>query len=351
MNSLLISAAEPSGDLLAAELLAAMGPGRPARVRGLAGPALRAAGVEPVAQMEEVVAMGLVEVLRRLGPITAARQRLRAAIDEGADALLVVDAPDLHLPLAQAARRRQLPAIGYVSPQVWAWRPGRVEGIAANLDGLLCLFSFEPDLYAEAARRHGCALRWVGHPLVDRVPRRGAVDPDHYALLPGSRPQELARHLPIFLDVAARIGKARPGAHFSLRVPAGAALPPLPDKVRRVEALDALTTCRAALTKSGTITLELALMGVPMVVAHAVHPLTYAAGRLLVRGLSHIALPNILAGRTVVPERVQDLDPAALCALVLDLPPVQAVDLSPLGPPGAAARAAAALEEIVRGRR
>ena len=347
---LFISAAEPSGDLLAAELFGSLPP--TVAARGLTGPALRAAGVETVARMESVVSMGVAEVLARLPSIQRARGALhQSLLAEGADAALLVDAPDLHLPMAAQARRRGLDVVGYVSPQVWAWRPGRIEAIAAHFDQLLCLFDFEPPLYAEAARRHGCDVRFVGHPLLDRVPRRRAVDPDLYALLPGSRPQELRRHLPIYLDVAARLQQARPQARFCLRAPADLPLPPLPPAVQRVEALSDLSACRAALTKSGTITLELAVMGVPMVVAHAVHPLTYGLGRMLISGVQHIALPNILAGAAVVPERVQHLDPAELCRLLLDCPPTQAVDLRPLGAPGASRRAADALLEGIRARR
>ena len=125
MRTLLISAAEPSGDRLAAELLGALGELGPVRARGIAGPRMREAGCEAIAMMEDVCAMGLAEVLARLGPIKQARSAMRECIEEGADALVVVDAPDLHLPLARQASRRGIPAIGYVSPQIWAWRSGR----------------------------------------------------------------------------------------------------------------------------------------------------------------------------------------------------------------------------------
>lgn len=302
-----------------------------------------------MAPMEDVSVMGVVEVLGKLGPIRRARAALESALDERPDGLLVVDSPDLHLPLARKARDRGIPVIGYVSPQVWAWRPGRVDGIAQALDALLCLFSFEPPLYAVAADKHGCDVRWTGHPVVDRLPPRTTVLPDHYGLLPGSRAQELARHRAHFFDAARRIKDQRPGAHFTVVVPP-AMLPHLgeiPDGCSISHEVTDLRRCRAALTKSGTVTLELAAMGVPMVVAHRVAAVTHALGRRLVTGLRHIALPNILADREVVPEVVQHLDGADLADRVLGLPLVQPLDLTPLGPSGASARAAAAVRDVL----
>ena len=343
---LVVSVAEPSGDRLAAELLAALGQVGELDVRGVTGPALRAAGVASLGRMESLSVMGLTEVLGHLRVVRRIRRDVIATLDpRSTDALIVVDAPDLHLPLARAARDRGIPAIGYVSPQVWAWRPGRVDGIAEALDALLCLFAFEPELYADAAARHGCDVRWVGHPVRDRIPGRTRVDPHHVGLLPGSRPQELDRHLGPFLETWARYRALAPEARATLVVPAHLQdhLGSLPASVTVSDDIASVADCRRVLTKSGTVTLELAVMGVPMVVAHQVSPLTYAVGRRLVRGVSHIALPNILAGREVVPERVQDLDPDALAALLAALPDPQPLDLSALGPPGAADRAAAAL--------
>ena len=247
--------------------------------------------------------------------------------------------------LARQARALGIPAVGYVSPQVWAWRSGRTRTIADSLDMLMCLFAFEPDLYPEALD-----ARWVGHPVRDRVPARAAVDPDLYGLLPGSRSQELSRMLPDFLAAAALIRAQRPGARFRLPMqPALAeALPALPDYIERTApGVDGLRAARAALTKSGTITLELAAMGVPQVVAHRVHPLTHFIGRRVVRGIQHIALPNILAKKEVVPEFVQHFTPERLAETVLALPEHQAVDLSAVGQGGAATRAADTLLEFL----
>jgi lipid-A-disaccharide synthase len=337
---LLISAAEPSGDRLAAELITALSARTTVEARGVAGPLMRAAGVTPVARMEDIAVMGLVEVLRNLGPIRAASAAMAAEIEAGADLIVGVDAPDFNLPLARKARARGIPAVGYVSPQIWVWRAGRAASISAALDQLLCLFSFEPPLYPDLD------ARFVGHPVLDRLPRSGQPEPHLYGLLPGSRRQELARMLPPFLATARLIHDRQPDARFRLVLPSAlhGALPALPDFITVTDGgAAALSGCRAALTKSGTITLELAVMGIPQVVAHRVHPLTYWVGRLVVKGVRHIALPNILADSEVVPELVQRFSPAQLADTLLSLPAHQPVELSALGGFGASQRAAEAI--------
>jgi lipid-A-disaccharide synthase len=352
MTTVVFSVAEPSGDRLAARLLEALQAEGPVLARGVVGPALRAAGCAGVARVEDIAAMGLGPVLRRLPAILAARRALVRALD-GADALVCVDAPDFHGPVIRAARARGIPVIGYVSPQVWAWRRDRIDDICADHDALLCLFRFEPPLYAEAAARHRCAVSWVGHPSADRLRERDPADRDRrsFGLLPSSRPAELARHLPVFLEVARRVRISTPDARFLLPLSDELAenTGPLPEWVQRVPAgTEQLARCRTVLTKSGTSTLELALLGVPQVVAHRVDPLTWAVGSRLVRGVRHLALPNILAGREVVPEHRQDLDPAALARDLLALPEVQPTDVrEQTGDGGASARAAAAVRQAI----
>lgn len=354
---LLVSAAEPSGDRLAAALVLALRARGPLVARGIAGPAMRAVGVEPLARTESLGVMGISEIFGRLGAIRRARQVLVEAMEAGADAFVGVDSPDFHLSLARLARARGLPAVGYVSPQIWAWRPGRARKIAASLDRMLCLFSFEPPLYP------GFDARWVGHPVLDRVRRRdpAEVDPDLVGLLPGSRRQELKRLLPVFLATAAslrerRVAAGRPAPRFCLVLPPDLDLPSseLPSWVARAQDIGGLARASCALTKSGTVTLELAVMGVPQVVAHRVSPLTYALGRLLVRGVRHIALPNVLAdqaGRPApVPEHLQRLDPARIAADLDALPTEQPINLDALGATGASERAAAAVAELWEGR-
>jgi lipid-A-disaccharide synthase len=332
MKRILISVAEPSGDRLGAELVRALRERGDVEFFGLAGPRLRSEGVTALARMEDVAAMGLIEVLGQLKTIHGVRNTLLKALDEKPDAVIVIDAPDLHTPLARAAKDRDILTIGYVSPQVWAWRPGRVQSISSALDQLLCLFAFEPELYPTLE------THWVGHPVVDRLPARVRTDPLLFGLTPGSRRQETDRLLPIFIEAAAHIKSSVEGARFCLVSPVDNL--EHPDWIDRADSVEALASARAVLTKSGTITLELAVMGVPQVVAHKVHPLTHWLGRRMIQGISHIAMPNILANAEVVPEFIQDLKPSQLADAVCSLPAQQGVDLSALGASGASKRAA-----------
>jgi len=330
----------------------------PLEARGVAGPAMRAAGVEPIARVEDLSVNGLWEVVGKLPAIRAAQAVVRTAMlpdaQREAPALLItVDAPDFHLPLARHARTLGIPAVGYVSPQVWAWRPGRAKGLARDLDRLLCLFPFEPALYTP----HGLDARFVGHPVVDRLAGvERAPIPGRFALLPGSRQHELERLLPVFLEAAVAVRDQRPDASFVLGLAGGAD----PSMVQAAEdagvevvpgLVEAAAGCEAALVASGTATLELAVLGVPMVVAYRVHASTYAVGKLLVKGIDHIALPNILAGEEIVPEHIQQLDPDLLAADLLrvatdpELPGRLAAVKASLGEGGAAGRAAAAALE------
>ena len=339
-NTLFISCAEPSGDRLAAELLVALREQLPdVKVRGCCGHRLRALGAEPVVHMEDISVMGISAVLPRLPQILRARQALsRAALS--ADAAVFIDGPSLHLPIAQQARSKGIFTIGYVCPQVWAWKADRAATIGRAFDRLLCLFDFEVPLLQAAMATHGGLAHHVGHPLLDRLPpqHERRPEPGHFALLPGSRRQELIHHLPTYLDVAARVRTVHPETRFTLVSPEAL---PVPDHVQQVDDVRAIQHCQAALTKSGTVTLELAQMGVPQVVAHRVSALTHAAGRLLVRHVDHVAMPNVLARRPLVPEFLGTLHPQPLADALLTLPAVQPVDLQALGITGASKRAAA----------
>jgi lipid-A-disaccharide synthase len=288
-----MSAVEPSADRLGAELLRAWSP---QGAFGIGGARMVAAGFRAVAPPH--AAMGLGELWRHLSHIRANAASLRAAFDDKPDLFLAIDAPDFHLPLAREARRRGIRTVGWVSPQLWAWRRGRAARVAQAYDQLLCLFSFEPPLYLGT----GLDARWLGHPAVDQA-RPSAREPGLVALFPGSRPAEVARHLPVFLEATRGLGRV-----VVARAP-GITLPP---GVEAVDGDEAIARADRALTKSGTVTLELALAGVPTVVAHRVHPLTYAVGRRLVRGVRFLALPNLLLGRRALPELVQEFDAPTL---------------------------------------
>lgn len=317
MTTLLVAAAEASGDRLAATLVGALRAGAPSlRVRALGGPALRGAASEVVAATDGLGVMGFVEgakVALRARRVTAAAQ---GALREGPPAAcLTVDAPSLWLPVARAARSAGVPALHLVAPQVWAWRPGRVPRIAASVDLLLCLLPFEPAWFEGHVR-----AVFVGHPaaavIPAPVPRPG--DPA-IALCPGSRPAEVRALAPVFAAAARRIRRERPSAGFLVPVAPGVDAGPLlalPGAVP-VPGIAAVAGADAALVASGTATLELAALDVPMVVAYRVHPLVAALARRALR-VDHVALPNLLAGRRLVPEHLQDLDPDALAREVLD---------------------------------
>jgi len=367
---ILITAGEPSGDALAAELVEAardLVPG--ARFFGMTGPSLEAAGAERVVATSEIAAMGIAEVV---GRIPAARRALAAleeeAVRRGAAGAILVDAPDFNLRLAVRLARRGIPVVQVVSPTVWAWRKGRIKTLARAVRRLVVTLPFEVDVY----RGTGVDAVYVGNPVMDRVPaeppRRvevaeaiGAVAAAPWlALLPGSREAELARIGPVVAAAARLVREAVPNVELVAPVAPGvdpalvedalAGAPPIHLVTER--RFEALALCEAGIVKSGTGSLELAALGVPHVVAWAGAPLTWWVGKLLVRA-EHVALPNLIAGRRVVPEFLQGAArPAAVAAPVVKwlTDPGAWADVSSaltrvreaLGPPGFAPRAARA---------
>ncbi|NHA15290.1 lipid-A-disaccharide synthase [Thioalkalivibrio sp. XN279] len=322
-------AGEASGDLLGAGLARALLRRYPdARLEGIAGPAMQAAGVRSWAPMEQLSVMGLAEVLRHLPGLLALRRGLLGAFERFRPHVVVgIDAPDFNLGLERRLRARGVRTMHYVSPSIWAWRPGRVHAIARAVDEVLCLLPFEPELYAA----HGVAARFVGHPMADDIP----LQPNHaaarlelgvdqagqgplVALLPGSRHGEVERVGGLLAAAAGLLAARRPGIRFiaamaspSLRARFGAQLAAHAPgvEVRLVEGRSRTVMAAAdiVLLASGTATLEAALLKRPMVVAYRVAPLT--AG--IVRGLrlmktERFALPNLLAGEMLVPELIQD---------------------------------------------
>ncbi len=312
---ILVAAAEPSGDALAAAVVGELRRREPGlRFVGSAGPRMRAAGVEALVEAEALSAVGVVEALSVLGPSVRALRALDRVLPT-CRLSLTFDAPSLWLRLARKARARGVPAIHVVAPQVWAWRPGRVRRIADAVDTLLCLLPFEPAWFQGHVR-----AVFVGHPAAAIRPVPTPVDGrPTLALCPGSRPAEVARLWPVFREVARAVRRREPDAAFV--VPRAPSLPP--DALggldaREVASLGACAHADAALVASGTATLELAALDVPMVVAYRVHPLTAAIARRTLR-IPRVALPNVLAGREVVPERLQELDPERLADDLLGL--------------------------------
>lgn len=331
MPDVLIVAGEPSGDALAGELVRAAGELRPdVRFFGVTGPELEGAGAERVLPTSTLSAMGLTEVLGRLPAALSALRRLeRAALERPAAGAVLVDAPDFNLRLARRLARHGLPVVQYVAPTVWAWRRGRIRAVRRAVRRLLVTLPFE----AESFRGAGVDVVHVGHPAADRIPRplppraevaaRAALPADRrwVALLPGSRATELDRLGGHFAAAAARIAERVQDVTFLAPVAPGVD----PERVAgslsggprvalvRHDRHAVLAHCAAALAASGTASLELALLGVPHVVAYQVSPATWQAARLLVH-VEHVALPNLIAGKTIVPEFLQGRVEAASIA-------------------------------------
>jgi lipid-A-disaccharide synthase len=317
---LLISCGEPSGDLYGSELvsrLRSLVPGL--EVFGLGGDRLQGEGVSLVAHVRDLAVVGLLEVVAHLRKLRGIFRRLLAEVDrERPDLAVLVDYPDFNLRLARELRRRGVRVVYYVSPQLWAWRGGRIRTVRSTVARMLVIFPFEEALYRNA----GVPVSFVGHPLLDSV--RAEPDPDAFlresgldplrpvvAILPGSRPQEVLHNLPPLVGGIDLIGKARPDVQFLLA--AAPSLPPalfaahLGDRPVRVlsgETHRVVGSATLALVASGTATVETALLGTPMVVVYRVAPLTYLLGRPFVR-VSQFAMVNLIAGKAVAPELIQ----------------------------------------------
>ena len=320
-------AGELSGDSLGAGLIAALKCRYPhARFSGIGGPGMIGQGLRSLAPLERLAVMGLVEVLRHLPELLRIRRRLyREWLADPPAVFIGIDAPDFNLGLERRLRVRGVPTVHYVSPSVWAWRSWRVRKIARSIDLMLTLLPFEAAFY----RRHGVPVRFVGHPLADSISPRNdpllarrslhldvPAEARIVALLPGSRGGEVGRLGPLLLDTAAWLWARRPELHFLLPAATPSLFnalesmraeraPALPLTLMRGRSREAMAAADVVLLASGTATLEAMLLERPMVVAYRVAPVTaWIARRLLT--IPHFALPNLLAGRELVPEFVQD---------------------------------------------
>lgn len=331
---IMICAGESSGDMYAAALVRALRPlvGQDVEFFGIGGDAMRAEGVELFAHVSQTGVIGFVEVARRFRFFSRLLRTLRGLLDtRRPDLLVTVDYPGMNLRLAAAAKARGVPAVHWVCPQVWAWRRGRIPKIAASLDRLMCFFPFEPALFEGT----GLETVFTGHPLVEQIEDFAAAAPSmpplpwgpgrRIALMCGSRPGEVRRLLPDILAGAAMAEDALGECSFLLPAPDDvraaqlrAAMKAAPRLPRRVEVVagrsrQTMREAEAGIVKSGTSTLEAALLGMPHSLAYRVAPSTYAVMRRLLTGVKWIGLPNIVAGESVVPERIQgDLSPQSV---------------------------------------
>ena len=374
----MISCGEPSGDLYAAALTRELRRAEPdVVVTGFGGERLRAAGAHLTGDFGGLSVTGLVEVARLLPRTYAIYRRLLAdAREHRPDVFVAVDFPDFNFRLASAVRRIGVPVVYYISPQLWAWRPGRMKTMKRIADRVLVIFPFEEDLYRTA----GVAADWVGHPLLDVLPasrpgaeiraRLGARDgAPMVALLPGSRANEVRQILPDLVAAAALIRERLPSVQFVLaRAPhlddalfePLAGLPGAPATVVDGMSDDVLAAADLALVASGTVTVQAALHECPMVVVYRVAPLTYRLGKPFVR-VNTYAMANLVAGRRIVPELIQDdFTPQAVASEALDILTSDGrsarmredlrIVREKLGGPGASARAARAVIEVAQRR-
>lgn len=365
-HRIFVSAGEPSGDARAAEVVRAVRSHWPlVEVEALGGPALREAGARIRFPMEQYTVLGFIETLGRLVPHLRLLRDLDRDLAAGRyDAVLLVDYPGFNLHLAARARRARVRTLYYIAPQLWAWRPRRARRLQAGADRLAVILPFETPFFA----RLGIRAEFVGHPLVDGPqPSRSearqilGVPPDDrvLALLPGSRPQEVNRLWPAFREAAEQLlAQGRCDRVLAATVP-GAAYPG-GAVIGRWQSRTALVLAAAdaALVKSGTSTLEAAWAGTPMVVAYRVHPVTAALARRLIT-VRWVSLVNLVAGREVVPELLQDrATPAALSQAVGPLLEPEGAAAGAqrqalrmvrerLGPPGAPGRVAAMLGDLL----
>jgi lipid-A-disaccharide synthase len=371
----MLSCGEASGDLYAGALVAALRARVPEiDVFGLGGDRFKAAGGRLVGDFHGIAVTGLLEAVRMIPDSYALYRRLiHAARTERPDVLVLIDFPDFNFRLMAAVKRLGVPVVYYVSPQLWAWRPGRIQTMKALVDRVLPIFPFEESLY----RSEGIEVEFVGHPLVELVEvhetreqltARLGLDATRpiLGLLPGSRPNELHRLVPVLAAALPRIASAVMGAQFLV-----ARAPNLPDSyylpfqgsgapVRIVEGAtdDVLAASDAVITASGTATVQTALHGKPMVVVYRLSPVTYKLGKPLVR-VSMYSMVNLVAGERVVEELIQDqCTPERVAREAVDLLTNQervadmkerlAIVREKLGGIGASGRAADAVLEVAR---
>src|SRR5215471_15712772 len=316
---ILVSAGEASGDLYAALLVEELRRAWPhADFFGCTGPRLRAVGVRTIVDSASLAVVGLLEVVSHIPRIYGEYRRLLATSrEQKPDLAVLTDSPDFHLRVARRLHREGIPVTYLVAPQVWAWRSHRLRAMRRDLQHLLCIFPFEEEFFA----RRGLPAAYIGHPLAGLVrpslsrneffrKHELAAERPLIAVLPGSRRGEAARHVPALLDGVARLHRAQP-LNFVLPASAniGAAffrglIREAPIRVIEGESWDAMAHSDLALAASGTVTVEAALLGVPMVTFYKVTNASWLAGKFLV-DVPFYSMVNLIAGRAIVPELMQ----------------------------------------------
>lgn len=314
-----LSAGEASGDQHGAELARELRQRIPGvHLVGLGGSRMAAQGVELLADLDRLAVLGFAEVVHRLPDLWALRRQVFTTLESlNVDLVVPIDYPGFNLPLCRRAGLLNIPVLYYIAPQVWAWKERRARQLAEWADRVCVVFSFE----CELLESYGANVRFVGHPLLDQPVLEPVSEKRVLGLFPGSRRQEVEHMLPVFLQAANKVA----AQHTDLQVQI-ARSPDLPASTYRhcpahmlAEPETTVRNSNVAITKSGTITLQLAISGVPMVVGYRVNPITYGILKKLIQ-VDHIALVNLVAGETVVQERIQSaMTPEALASETMRL--------------------------------
>ncbi|MFC1895202.1 lipid-A-disaccharide synthase [Thermodesulfobacteriota bacterium] len=371
---IMIIAGEASGDIHGARLVEAMRRQHSSRLLffGVGGSLLREAGVHILADADELAVVGITEAFSRVRQLVSGISMAREALRRmHPDLLVLIDFPDFNLMVAKTARELNVPVLYYISPQVWAWRSGRVKKIRKLVDHMAVILPLEEDLY----RKNGVPVTFVGHPLLDVVDQeQSAAEVPSLAregwsligLMPGSRDREIARHFPVMLEAAQVLSEQFANLHFAVplapSVDADRARHILLEAKGRYPKLENIRLCSGAMrrvlaesslviTASGTVTLEAAIAATPMIIIYRVSRLSYWIGRILIH-VEHVGLVNLIAGRGIVPELLQrdaTAEKIAKSAAALLTDPHRLHDMrrelrevsARLGSPGASSRTAA----------
>ncbi len=364
-HKVMIIAGEASGDSHGARLVRAMLElNQDLSFFGIGGKALRKAGVQIRIDNSRMAVVGLSEAIVKLGSLLKALKIAKRELRRRRpDLLIVIDFPDFNLHVAKTAKKLGIPVFYYISPQIWAWRTGRVKKIRRLVDHMVVIFPFEVDFYT----RSRVPVTFVGHPLLDSISSEETLGKTNdldtkdmvIGLLPGSRNEEVIRLLPVMVDVADIITEQMPGLRFAIPLAPSVDKPTVETIISKAKSRfmvlsdrlqDILARSTLLITASGTVTLEAAIAGTPMIIIYKVSGLSYWLGKRLIR-VKHIGLPNLVAGKPIVPEFVQHQasakniarqalallkDENSLARMRLQLNHTAQV----LGPPGASRRAA-----------
>lgn len=337
-HRVMVVAGEASGDLHGSNLIRAAAEHHPQlSFYGVGGDKMQAAGCRILFPSDELSVMGVVEVIHQLPKILRRFRQLKIVINETErpDLLVLIDFPDFNLRLAKVAKAAGVPVLYYISPKVWAWRSGRARTIADRVDRLALIFPFEPQIYKSL----GVKAEYVGNPLLDEFIENKPsgllrnslgieADEQLIGIFPGSRNSELEHILDPLIETAELLHQQRPDAKFLLPVAPSLsrdlleqnfAAAELPVFIVEENIYEVAAACNAILTVSGTVTLQIALVGTPMAILYKVAPLSYAIGKRLIK-IEFAGLANIVVGRGIVQEFIQDdAKPAAMCSEILRL--------------------------------